>query len=174
MARFRLGAVTAAVVLAGSGWACGSSGGRLRTGEEAAGSGGGASLTTTAPCPAASMTVQSVSGERLHPDVLPAGFALTSGSEDDLNSMAQLVYSRPGGGDVPRVQLSRVHATAPLEQLTSGGHQPVTVQGLPGLLSDGGPGGDFRNVSWEPAAGTAIIATGYKIAPSDLVNVAQH
>src|SRR5581483_3001937 len=125
-------------------------------------------------CLAAAMTVHTTTGERLHPDVLPDGFVLTTGTEDDLDTMTELMYTKPGSGDGPRVQVSRVRTTAPLEQLTAGAHHAATIQGAPGAISDGDPAGEFRSVSWEPAPATIVIVTGYKLTASELVNIAQH
>ena len=130
-------------------------------------------IASTADCAAASLVVTSKSNERLHPDWLPAGFVLTQGSETALGTTGGLMYSTPVNGDRPYIEMARYHSNVPLDQLVSGSHSPVTVNGHAGIFNIGVPLPKWTAFAWTQAPGTALIVTGYEMSRADLLRVAE-
>ncbi len=130
--------------------------------------------TTFAPrdCPAAALAVTGTSSERLHPGWLPAGFVLKQGSETELGSTGGLMYSKPVNRDQPYVEIARYHSALPVEQLVTGNHSPLTVNGHDGIFNVGVPLPQWTAVAWREDPRTALIVTGYQIERTELLRVA--
>jgi hypothetical protein len=127
-----------------------------------------------APCDLSSLGVTGEQGEQLHPTVLPAGFVLTSGNEDDLGAMNLLTYSVPGYGDKSYIEIRRYMTSEPVGSLVGGSETSVTVQGQPAVLAASAPSPDWINVAWPANNGVVLIVTGYKVSEGDLLAVADN
>ncbi len=134
-------------------------------------------MTSISPiaCAASSLPVTGTSGERLHPAVLPIGFVLTFGQEDDLGAMNELNYSVPGYGEKPYIEVTRYVTTRPVETLLSGSEpRSITVQGKPAVRATGLTGSPLLNIAWRASDGVAVIVTGYKLSDSDVLAFANN
>lgn len=121
-------------------------------------------------CAPSSLSVTGTQGERLHAAVLPTGFVLTFGKEDDLGAMNELTYSVPGVGDKPYIEVRRYMTTRPVESLLTGSQpRSLTIQGKPAVRASGLPGGPLLNIAWMASDGVAVIVTGYKLSDSDVL-----
>jgi hypothetical protein len=134
-------------------------------------------MTSLSPiaCAASSLSVTGTNDERLHPAVLPSGFVLTFGQEDDLGAMNELNYSVPGYGEKPYIEVRRYMTTRPVETLLSG-REPhsITVQGKPAVRATGLTGSPLLNIAWMASDGVAVIVTGYKLSDSDVLAFANN
>jgi hypothetical protein len=134
-------------------------------------------ITSLSPvaCAASSLSVTGTNGERLHPAVLPSGFVLTFGREDDLGAMNELNYSAPGYGEKPYIEVTRYMTTRPVETLLSGSEpRSITVQGKPAVRATGLTGSPLLNIAWMASDGVAVIVTGYKLSDSDVLAFANN
>jgi hypothetical protein len=125
-----------------------------------------------ASCMASSLVVTGEQGEQLHPAVLPAGFVLTSGNEDNLGAMNVLTYSVPGAADQSYVEIRRYVTSRPAGSLVGGEPRPATVQGNPAVLAVSAPSPDWINVAWPANDGVVIIVTAYRVSAPDVLAVA--
>src|SRR5258708_22199124 len=124
-------------------------------------------MTSLSPiaCAASSLPITGTNGERLHPAVLPTGFVLTFGQEDDLGAMNELNYSVPGYGEKPYIEVTRYVTTRPVETLLSGSEpRSITVQGKPAGRATGLTSSPHLNIAGVAGVGVAVIATGYELS----------
>lgn len=128
-------------------------------------------------CAASSLSVTGTKGERLHAAVLPTGFVLTLGSEDDLGAMNVLTFNQTpsSNGDYPYIEIQRRITTQPVGAMVEGSDQrPITVQGKPGVVAGGAPTVGWINVAWQEASNTVVIVTGHQISEGEVIDVANH
>ena len=128
-------------------------------------------------CAASSLLVTGIQGERMHPNQLPPGFVLEQGSsETELGGVGFLTYSTPGYGDRPWLELGRYNTSQPAGTLLGATQKTaVVVQGNPGVLATGAPGGsDDVAVDWRVSPGIVLFVTGYKIPATEVIAVANH
>ncbi len=125
-------------------------------------------------CAASSLLVTGIQGERMHPNQLPPGFVLEQGSESELGGVGFLTYTTSGYGDRPWLELGRYNTSEPAETLLGASQKTaVIVQGNPGVLATGAPGGsDDVAVAWRVSPGIVLFVSGYKIPATEVVAVA--
>ena len=123
-------------------------------------------------CAASFLVVTGLTGERLHPQLLPPGFFLEQGSETELGQ-GWLTYITAGSGDSPWLEMGKYNTTLPpADLLGEEQKQSVTIQGRPGVSAIA-PFGETVNVAWEESAGIVVFVTGHKLALADVVAIAQ-
>jgi len=133
--------------------------------------------SASGPCAASALAVTGTRGERLHPRVLPIGFTLESFyDEADLGAMHMLMYTTPGSGDRPWLELGRRHSAIPLSSLMGiNQSEPVTIQGKAGLQFAGPPqgSGDIA-IDWTESIGVILFVTAHNVPASEVLAVANN
>ena len=129
------------------------------------------------PCPLPSAGVRTIAwtAESVQLPVLPAGFAVTSGSSDALTSLP-VTWGVTGNTAGPRMELRRYLGTAPATTFVSISGTPVTIHGGAGLVA-GNPAatasaGLSEIVAWHETSSVVLTLTGYGISAADMMDVA--